>query len=85
MKIVFSEDHRLHFPQGELYGGELVTPFERPSRMEYILRALQARKMTDIIAPRKLNMRKVRAVHDRAYLRFLASAWDEWQKAGFRG
>ncbi len=85
MKIVFSEDHRLHFPQGELYGGELVTPFERPSRMEYILRALQDRKMTDIIAPRKLDMRKVRAVHDRGYLRFLASAWDEWQKAGFRG
>jgi len=30
MKTVFSDDHRLHFPQGELHGGEFVTPFERP-------------------------------------------------------
>jgi hypothetical protein len=44
MRIVFSEDHRKHFAQGEVYGGELVTPFERPSRMEYILRELKRRK-----------------------------------------
>ena len=41
MRIVYSENHRLHFPQGEIYGGELVTPFERPSRVEYILRSLK--------------------------------------------
>ncbi len=49
MQIVFSEEHRNHFPQGELAGGEFVTPFERPSRMEYILRELKKRKMTDLI------------------------------------
>lgn len=85
MKIVYSEDHRRHFPQGELYGGELVTPFERPSRMEYILRELKQRKMTDIVGPQPLNMRKVRRIHGPGFLRFLETAWDEWQKAGFRG
>ena len=40
MRVFFSENHRLHFPQGELHGGELVTPFERPSRVEYVLRRL---------------------------------------------
>lgn len=85
MKIVFSDDHRLHFPQGELYGGEFVTPFERPSRMEYILRELRQRKMTDIIAPAKLDMRVVRKVHDRGYLTFLENAWAEWVAAGYRG
>ena len=34
MKVFFSEDHRLHFPQAELSGGQFVTPFERPSRVE---------------------------------------------------
>ena len=33
MRTYYSESHRLHFPQGELFGGELVTPsvvdFER--------------------------------------------------------
>ncbi len=85
MKIVFSEDHRKHFAQGEVYGGEFVTPFERPSRMEYILRELKARKMTDIIAPSPIDMRPVRKIHDKGFLRFLETAWSDWTKAGFRG
>ncbi len=85
MKIVYSDDHRLHFAQGEIYGGELVTPFERPSRMEYILRELKARKMTDMVAPGALDMQAVRKVHDRGFLGFLETAWEEWTKAGYRG
>jgi acetoin utilization deacetylase AcuC-like enzyme len=85
MKIVFSEEHRKHFAQGELYGGEFVTPFERPSRMEYILRELKRRKMTDIIAPSPIDMRPVRKIHDKGFLHFLETAWDEWTAAGFRG
>ena len=45
MKTIYSEDHRKHFPQGELFGGEFVTPFERPSRVEFILSALKAAGM----------------------------------------
>jgi acetoin utilization deacetylase AcuC-like enzyme len=85
MKIVYTDDHRSHFPQGEVYGGELVTPFERPSRMEYILRELKARKMNDFVAPGKLNMQGVKKVHDRDFVAFLENAWSDWQKAGYRG
>jgi acetoin utilization deacetylase AcuC-like enzyme len=85
MKIVFSEDHRLHFPQGEIFGGELVTPFERPSRMEYILRELKARKMTDFAAPGALDFKTVQQVHDAGYLEFLENAWGMWMAAGYRG
>jgi acetoin utilization deacetylase AcuC-like enzyme len=85
MKIVYSDEHRQHFPQGELYGGEFVTPFERPLRVEYILRELKKRKMADFVAPAKLDMTPVRKVHDRAFLSFLETAWSEWTKAGYRG
>ena len=85
MKVVFSEEHRKHFPQGELSGGELVTPFERPSRMEYILRELKARKLDDMMAPHKLDMKPLRCVHDKGFIGFLKTAWDEWTAAGFRG
>ena len=85
MKVVYSEDHRLHFPQGELYGGEFVTPFERPSRVEYILRELKHRKMADLMAPAKLDLKSLRKVHDREFLTFLENAWVEWTQAGFRG
>ena len=85
MKIVYSGDHRLHFPKGELYGGEFVTPFERPSRMEHILRELKKRRMTGILAPAPLDMGPVRKVHDSGFLKFLETAWSEWTKAGYRG
>ncbi len=85
MKIVYSEDHRLHFPQGEIFGGELVTPFERPSRMEYVLRELKARKMTDFASPAALDMKPVHQVHDAGYLEFLENAWGMWMAAGYRG
>lgn len=85
MKIVYSEDHRLHFAQAEISGGEFVTPFERPSRMEYVLRELKNRKMTDIIAPGPLDMKPVRKIHDKGFLKFLETAWDEWVAAGYRG
>jgi acetoin utilization deacetylase AcuC-like enzyme len=85
MKTVFSDDHRLHFPQGELYGGELVTPFERPSRVEYILRELRRRRLLDLVPPEPIDMRKVHQIHDKGLLRFLETAWDEWVAAGYRG
>ena len=85
MQIVFSEEHRQHFAQGELYGGEFVTPFERPSRMEYILRELKRRGLADIRPPAPLDMRPVRKVHDKGFLAFLEHAWGEWTLAGYRG
>jgi acetoin utilization deacetylase AcuC-like enzyme len=85
MKVVYSEDHRHHFPQGELSFGEFVTPFERPSRIEYILRRLKERKFTDIEAPEKFDAMAAQRVHDRGFLSFLETAWSAWIEAGHRG
>ena len=54
MKIIHSDDNRLHFPQGEIFGGELVTPFERPSRIEFVLNELRRRGHDDIGAPHRV-------------------------------
>ena len=85
MQIVYSDEHRSHFPQAELSGGQFVTPYERPSRMEYVLRELKKRKMTDFVAPKPVNMGLVRRVHPQHFLNFLETAWDEWIAAGNRG
>ncbi|MFV0474223.1 MAG: histone deacetylase family protein [Pikeienuella sp.] len=85
MKTFHSEDHRLHFPQGELHGGELVTPFERPSRVEHVLARLKERGFPAPLAPAAVDMAAVRAIHVPDYLAFLETAWDEWLAAGFRG
>ncbi|MEX2519615.1 MAG: histone deacetylase family protein [Paracoccaceae bacterium] len=85
MKVVHSEDHRLHFPQGELHGGELVTPFERPSRVEHVLARLRERDFEAPLAPDSLDMGPVARIHTPDYLAFLETAWDEWRAEGFRG
>ena len=85
MKVVFSEEHREHFPQAEVYGGELVTPFERPSRVEYVLSRLREVGLNDIRPPKRIEMKSVRTIHDAGFLKFLETAWDEWKAAGFSG
>ena len=85
MEIVHSDDNRLHFPQGELFGGELVTPFERPSRVEFVLNELKRRGHRDISAPGAFSAKPVRTVHDAKYLKFLQTACDQWIEAGYKG
>jgi acetoin utilization deacetylase AcuC-like enzyme len=85
MLTIHSEDHRLHFPQGELNDGELVTPFERPSRVEYVLAELRGRGRPAPLAPDPLDMALVSAVHDAGYLAFLETGWDYWVASGARG
>ena len=85
MRIFHSEAHRLHFPQGELSGGELVTPFERPSRVEYVLRRLAERGFAAPEDPGAADLAAIAKVHDAGYLAFLEGAWDAWVAEGFRG
>ncbi|MGC1496032.1 MAG: histone deacetylase family protein [Sulfitobacter sp.] len=85
MRTFFSEDHRLHFPQAELSGGQFVTPFERPSRVEYVLNQLRARNLTDIVAPDAVDMAPIQALLDPGYLTFLETAWDAWNAEGMAG
>jgi acetoin utilization deacetylase AcuC-like enzyme len=85
MRIFFSEEHRRHFPQAELHGGQFVTPFERPSRVEFVLARLKDRGFDDIVAPGDFDPSPVAKVHDAGYLKFLATAWEKWTAAGYRG
>ena len=45
METIFTERHQLRNSKTELFGGELVEPFERPSRAEDI--TLSIRVLTD--------------------------------------
>lgn len=85
MRTFFSEKHRLHFPQAELSGGEFVTPFERPSRAEYILNRLRERGFETPADPGDIEMGPVRDIHDHGFLDFLQTAWADWKAEGFAG
>ena len=85
MKIVLSEDHRQHFPKGELAGGVFVRPYECPERWDFIVDRLKAVELTDFVEPDPIDMAPVLRVHDGNFVSFLETAWDEWVAAGFEG
>ncbi len=82
MKIVRSDAHRLHFPTGELYRGELVRPFESPERIDYINAALETVGFDDEVEVSPVEDALLNQVHDAAYVEFLRTAWSEWTSLG---
>jgi len=85
MRTIYSEQHRLRDARTELYGGELVQPFEKPSRAETVLRVVRESDLGEISAPEAFSLEPVLAVHDADYIAFLETAWQEWQDAGYAG
>ena len=85
MRTYLSEEHRLHYPQAELSGGAFVTPYERPSRVEYICARLNERGLGDISEPGAADMEPLRRIAAPDYLEFLESAWRDWKAAGMSG
>ena len=68
-----------------MYGGELVKPFERPERMEFIVNQIKERNLGPIIDPENMNTDIIFKVHDKHYVEFLNVAWNEWLKLGLGG
>ena len=85
MRTIYSEQHRLRDARTELYGGELVQPFEKPSRVETVLRMVRESDLGEISAPDAFSLDPILAVHDADYIAFLETAWQEWRDAGYAG
>jgi acetoin utilization deacetylase AcuC-like enzyme len=85
MKTIYSQAHQLRDAKTELYGGNLETPFECPSRAETILNAVTKSALGPIEAPQEFGMKPVLAVHSTDFVDFLQNAWNEWREAGYRG
>ena len=85
LETIFSETHKRRNSKTELYGGELVEPFERPSRAEYIIERVREVGLGPVSAPDDFGMGPILAVHDADFVAFMQTAWDQWQSAGFKG
>ncbi|MEM6942785.1 MAG: histone deacetylase family protein [Pseudomonadota bacterium] len=85
MITIHTEKHRLRAAKTELYGGELVPPFECPERVEFILGRLREVRLGEVHPPEAQDDRIIRAIHHGDYLDFLASAWKDWVAAGMEG
>jgi acetoin utilization deacetylase AcuC-like enzyme len=81
MPVVWSDRHRLHDPDGEVWVGVRTPGTELPERADRVRAALAAHgaRFTDA-APRPDDA--VRSVHDPSLLDYLAAAWPAWEASG---
>ncbi|WP_414476364.1 histone deacetylase family protein [Microvirga sp. M2] len=84
MRAIYSETHNLHAPSEIVVRGKVSPNLEVPGRVAHLLDALKAGGH-EIVAPRDFGMEPILAIHDRAYVEFLQSAYERWHQAFPKG
>jgi acetoin utilization deacetylase AcuC-like enzyme len=79
VKVVYTLRHHLHHPEHEIEASRFQPPFEHPGRAEVIRAALAADDRFEFVAPDEHGVQPIEAVHDAKLVRFLQSAWLEYQ------
>ncbi len=75
-----SERHRGHDPDAEIEASRLQPPFEHPGRADAIRAALEADGGFAITEPAPAGTTPIEAVHDAGLVRFLETAWANYQR-----
>jgi len=79
--VVWDERHWFHRPDGEIWAGVRVPSADTPDRITALRHALEAAG-AGLQGPSDHGDAPLERIHDPAYLRFLAEAYDEWVAAG---
>ena len=78
MRTIYNDQHRLHISPGEFGFGQFVPAFEKPERLEIVLRRLREVGLGAIDPPKSFPLDRVAAVHAPSLLAFLGTAHAEW-------
>lgn len=85
MLTFYSPDTQKRRARTELDGGLLIEPYECPERVDIVINRVREARLGEICAPQVYGLEPVRAVHDRGYVEFLETVWDDWVAAGMQG
>ena len=78
MITFYNHLHAQHQGKFEMFRGALVPCFEVPARADHVLAELQRRKLGSVQQPHAFDNASLARIHSPRYLRFLATAWDQW-------
>ena len=78
MITFFNHLHAQHQGKVEMFRGALVPCFEVPARADHVLAELQRRQLGTVQPPHAVDDVGLERIHSPRYLRFLATAWDQW-------
>jgi acetoin utilization deacetylase AcuC-like enzyme len=79
MKIISSPVQLNHNPRQIMLRGKMVTPVERPERLNLLVKSLCEDGHQDV-RPDAHTLDPIFRVHDRGYIDFLREAYAEWRK-----
>jgi acetoin utilization deacetylase AcuC-like enzyme len=77
MQIIYTPYHTSHDPAGVLQNGAPLVYEEVPARIEIILAAVQTVQLGPVLNPVDHGIGPLEMVHDRDYLKFLSSVYEE--------
>ncbi len=80
--VVFSEKHRLHVPDGEIWMGVRIAGTELPARCELIAARLR-QDGYPFFPPDEISTADLMAVHTPELVDFLSTAWERWQGSSY--
>jgi acetoin utilization deacetylase AcuC-like enzyme len=81
MRTIFTEEHRHQDGNLELIDGKFLPPFEMPRRAQIVIDRVRDTRLGPILPPEDFGLDPVRRVHDKGFVEFLRTAWDEWVQA----
>jgi acetoin utilization deacetylase AcuC-like enzyme len=81
VKTIYSEAHRHQDGRFELIDGKFVPPFEVPRRAQIVIDRVRTARLGPVLPPEEFGLDPVRRIHDKGFVEFLRTAWDEWVMA----
>ncbi len=82
MKIIYSENTKLHNPTKEFISHNLIDYAESPERMNSILESLKWLDKIEILPPEEFSLDEILKVHSPQYIQYLETAYENWIAAG---
>jgi len=82
MITVYSDDHNLHDGLLDPRGDSWRPSSECPARANNVLSVMRQQDFGELIKPTEFSEDKLTAIHDRKYLEFLQTVWQDWVAAG---
>ena len=78
MITFYNHLHAQHQGKVEMFRGALVPCCEVPARADHVLAELQRRSLGTVQPPHAFDDAVLERIHSPRYLRFLATAWEQW-------
>jgi len=80
MKIVYSDDQRLHAPRYQMSAGDMSPCFEKPSRADMVLERVRSQNFGEVVGVQRYSLDHITRVHSESYVNFLQNCWCLWEK-----